>query len=122
MKILSKEKFCYILSQIEKQLDKDRRLIDFLNTEYLDGHSVSTISNDSIDCIIKLLAYQFEGDSVFNKTCENWVDWFVWENGCGRKNMSCYLYPDGGTSNRIEYPISSAEVFYDFLLEWMKIK
>jgi len=117
MKTISKTHFCYIIKQIEKQLDKDKRLVDFLCSEYIDGYPVPTISNDSIDSLCKLLSYQFEGDAVFTEKYENWIDWFVLENDFGEKKHSCFL-----TNNNIkkEYIIENTEIFYDFLIEYIK--
>jgi hypothetical protein len=113
--MLSKKTFIHILDTLEKQHQKDDKLADFLMDGYLDGiNPVPTFSQPLIDLTIKLFAEHFEGEKVWDKGFENWIDWYIYENDYGRKGMEVIL-------NKKKYPIHNAEDFYTVLQKWLKI-
>ena len=109
--MISKENFIFVLSQIEKQENKDRNFTKFLQDgNYIDGHIVSTFSEPLLDTTLKLLSLFFEED-VFNKKNDTWIEWFVYENDFGKQKMSCFI-------DNVKYKITNAEEMYNFLILW----
>lgn len=112
--MITLDEFKLVIQAIEKQIEKDDKLTDFLMNGYLDGiNPVPIFSYESIEMLIKLLAYQFEGSIVFDKKYDDWIGWFIYENDFGMKKLSCFI-------NEKEFVIENSEVFYDFLITFVK--
>jgi hypothetical protein len=108
--MITLDEFKLVIQAIEKQIEKDDKLTDFLMNGYLDGlNPVPTFSHESVDMLIKLLAYQFEGSVVFDKKHDDWIGWFIYENDFGKKKLSCSI-------DKKEYVIENIESFYGFLI------
>ena len=109
--MISKKDFIEVLNNIQYQEDKDQKLSKFLsNNDYVDGHIVGSFSEPLMSTTIKLLSLFFE-DGAFNKKNDTWLEWFIYENDCGKKKMLCFM-------DNIEYKITDAEEMYDFLILW----
>lgn len=112
--MIEKENFVFVLSQIEKQIEKERKLVNFLSEGYIDGYPVSTFSEPLIETTIKLLSIFFEDDAFKNKS-NTWIEWFVYDDDFGRRGLTAFI-------DKKEYKFSNAEEFYDFLILWKKKK
>jgi len=110
--IITKEQFVEIINLIQKQSEKDNKFADFMEN-YLDGRFVPTMNDYNGLVIEKLLNIIFD-DIEPDKYDITWFSWFCYENEFGKRRMSCRL-------NEIEYVISNAEEFYDFMILWMNI-
>jgi hypothetical protein len=110
--MIKKEYFILVLSQIEKQLNKDRKLVKFLtDNNYIDGNPASSFSEPLLDITIKLLSLYFEDDAFNSKYSDTWIDWFIFDNDFGKRKLPCYM-------NKKEYIISNADEMYNFLILW----
>ena len=108
--MIKKENFVFVLSQLEKQIEKERNLLKFLSEGYIDGYPVSTFSEPLLETTIKLLSFFFEDDAFKNKS-STWIEWFIYDNDFGRGKLSAFL-------DKKEYTFSNASEFYDFLILW----
>jgi hypothetical protein len=111
--MINKENFIFVLSQIEKQIEKERKLINFLSDGYIDGHLVSTFSESLIETTIKLLSAFFE-DNAFSDKSITWIEWFIFDNDFGKGGLSAFI-------NKKEYKFSNSSEFYNFLITWKNI-
>ena len=109
--MIEKKDFIFVLSQIEKQIEKDQNLVRYLiSNNYIEGNPVGCFSDILLNTTIKLLSTFFE-DDVFTKKIDTWIEWFIFENDFGNKKMSCFI-------DKIEYNITNSEEMYDFLIKW----
>ncbi len=106
--MISKKLFKEMMSAIEKQRLKDLKFCKNMES-YLDGNFVPTMSDISVDALIRLLVNIMEGTDNVD---ESWISWWLYDVNCeGDANI------DGK-----EYIIKNTGDLYDLIKIWNKHK
>lgn len=115
--MISKSEFVKIINTIKDYQEKEEKLTKYLHEFFMDGHSVVDFCSELVDIIVKLLAKSISEKE--ERSLEDDISWFVYENDFGRKGFSiCYIIPS--TKDKKEYKITSIEEMYDYIVAYLK--
>jgi len=108
---ISKELFVEVVKLVKEQAAKDDEFCTFIE-KYIDGRGVPIMNELNSLAIEKLMNAAFH-DTEEDETGYTWWEWFAYETDYGQKPMSAFI-------DKREYSITSPEIFYDFMCDWLK--
>jgi len=101
--MISYEKFEQIIEHIQQQIDKDKKLTEYLHEILLDGYSVCKISDVIVEDLIQVLQID-----LLDKV--DTIEWWIWECDFGKQHPTIV---DGGTT----YVLDTIKKLYDYLVD-----
>ncbi len=101
--MITKEQFCKIISNIQKQQKIDNQVSDVLEL-VCDSYVIYGTSNLYLESLLSLLC------SIIDPN-DHWISWWLWED------VEKVIYT-GDSDDKID--ISTSELLYDFLIESLR--